>query len=243
MKNDRIAVELPLPSSALKDFLKNIITNDDSFASALENPMGAMRQSGVNLNSSNLIPSDLATFFGAVAGLKQVIKEKKINDITFEKIFGQAAVVRGTILDAELTRGFFREWDNRDAFQDRTICVSTEHKFEALRERVGSSLKNALQQIDVKLKREVAVDMQRDLVSQTFESSETNNHTKTDWSNPNDMQTNKGSDRGVSKSFEGTGKITVGDLVSGPLINPIDLIALSARLQGFTQVLNQIEKI
>ena len=239
MKPERINLQIPLPSTALKDFLKKVLTDDSLFASALENPVGVMKQHGINLNASELIPTDLATFFGALTGLRQVIKDKKLNEITFEKVFGQVAVVRGAVLDAQVSRGFFREWDNRDAFTERGICVSTQQKFEVLRERGGSSFKDALAEIVVEFKQ--GFDTQRDLVSRTFESQETNNHTKTDWSNPNDMQSNKGSDRGVDKNFEKSGNRSLADLLSGPLIHPTDLAAISARIEGLSHVLSGME--
>lgn len=226
METKRIKLELPLPSVSLKRFLEKVLADDEFFALALENPVGAMRDCGANLQASVFVPKDFATFFGALAGLRAVIKEKKLKDLSFESIFGQAAVVRGALIDAEVSRGYFREWDNRDAMAERGQCFTTEQKFEVVLDRIGIGDTNVATQVAG--------------VSQTFESSNTDNHTSTDWSNPNDMQRSTGSDRGVNQSFEGIGVINPGDYLRGPLINPVDLASISARIQVATQVLQQM---
>lgn len=238
MDSNRIKIELPLPSVSLKRFLEKVLADDDFFALALENPVGAMRDCGVNLHAATFIPPDFATFFGALAGLKTVIKEKKLTDLSFENIFGQGAVVRGAILDAEVSRGYFREWDNRDAMLERGQCYSTEQRFEIVRERFGVGNENIATEVRTDAEIGRAFDV-AGAVSQTFESSSTDNHTSTDWSNPNDMQRSTGSDRGVNKNFEGSGFRTPGDYLRGPLINPVDLASISARIQIATQVLKQ----
>ena len=87
-KGKRIRVKIPMPSIALKRFIERAIKDDDFFFLAIENPMGAMKECGVKLDASAFIPSDFATFFGALSGLREMIKKKNIKDLGFERIFG-----------------------------------------------------------------------------------------------------------------------------------------------------------
>jgi hypothetical protein len=235
MKDKKIKFELPLPSISLKKFIEKILANDDFFSFALENPLGAFKECGVNLNAATLIPSDLANFFGALDGLKVILKEKKIEDLSFENVFGQPAQIRGAILDQEISRGFFREWDNHDAIKDKMMCYSTNQKFEALRERIGNSLKNMLQDSIVQARSALRIETRRDMVGRTWESQETSNHTSTEW-DKQDMQSNTRSERGVDKNFERDGIAFGLDRMHGPLINPVDLAAISSRIEVFTNI-------
>lgn len=233
----RIKFELPLPSMSLKKFIEKLLVDNEFLSLAMENPVGCMRECGVNIDMSSVLPADFAVFFGAVATLKDVLKETKVTDLTFDKIFGQPAVIRGAVLNREMSQGFFREWDNRDAVTDRLQCYSTSQKFEVLRDRTGAGREQVAFEIDTDTERGATWATQRDVISQTFESSNTDNHTKTDWSNPNDMQRSTGSDRGVNKNFEASGFSLGQDRLRGPLINPVDLAAIAARIQSFAQVL------
>ena len=109
MKENRIKFDLPLPSISLKKFIEKVLADDDFLSLALENPIGAMKECGVNLDTAKLIPTDFANFFGALDGLKVILKEKKVENLTFENIFGQNAQIRGAILDQEISRGFYEQ--------------------------------------------------------------------------------------------------------------------------------------
>jgi hypothetical protein len=243
MKEKRIAIDLPLPSIAIKNFLEKILQDDNFFAFALENPMGAMKECGVNLNISAFLPSDFATFFGAVAGLKEILRKMGEKDFSFENIFGKTAEIRGSILEAELTQGFFREWDNREAFREKLKCFAANRNFELDRTKYTKTLLDIVREklIEIESGRFQQIqrvsEIHRDIISERFPQSETNNHTRTEWNKDSISQSQSRSDSGVNKNFEKDGKRSFEDLMQGPLIDPVDLASISARLETYTQML------
>ncbi len=235
----RIAIDMPLPSISLKVFIEKSLNDDDFFELALESPLAAMKECNVNIDTSSMVPSDFKTFFGALASLKEVVKEKEIENVTFEKVFGKPAEIRGSIIEAERNQGFFMEWDNRDAFRAQDKCWSTNKTFE--RDRSGG-VKNIAEivrerVIDETRNRTIRVETQRDLISERFESSETNNHTRTDWTNDASMQSDRRSDAGVNQNFEKDGKRPMDELMNGPLVDAVDIAAISTRLDVASKIL------
>ncbi|MFH2092398.1 MAG: hypothetical protein ABIJ31_08545 [Pseudomonadota bacterium] len=243
MKNQRISIQLPLPSVSLQNFLEKLLQDERFFSLAIENPLNAMKKCGLNVETKTFTIQDFSTFFGAVAGLKDALKETDQKTLDFESIFGKPAEIRGSVLEAERFQGFYKEWDNRDALVDKQICRTTNRLFQVDRDRSGQKLTQtvrekmilALQNQDVKISHYTQI--QRDLISTTMESSETNNHTRTEWNTDTVMQSNTRSERGVNKNFEGISMIE--DIMQGPLINPVDLASVTARLEVFTQMLRQ----
>lgn len=219
--NSRISI--PIPSVSIKQFIERSIKDDDFFARAIENPHGAMQECGVNLDKAAFLPSHFATFFGALAGVREVAQRKDKSKLSFEQIFGHPAQVRGAVLNAQASQGFCKEWDNRGAFAQRMQSFSSSQGFDKGSDLCGVS------ETDAQIGRSARIEF----VGQTFESQETNNHTRTEWSTNEFQQTNSNSNRGTSKNFEGQGFY---DLLNGPLIHPTDLAAVAARLETFADL-------
>lgn len=241
MGKKRISIKIPLPSLSLKNFMEKIIKDDDFFSLALENPLAMMKDCGLNLDIKAFTPSDFANFFGALTGLKEALKDADQKSLDFESIFGEPAEIRGSMLEADRHQGFFKEWDNKDAFREKGICRTTDRYFIRDIGKEGQKPIRIAQNLDIKTQKFITperlhlADIQRDLVSRTMESSETWNHTVTEWSTDRFSQSNTRSERGVDKNFEGISMME--DLVQGPLIDPVDLASVSARLETFTQML------
>lgn len=239
MKNKRIAIQLPLPSLSMQSFLEKLLKDEDFFALALENPLNAAEQCGLNLEIKTFTPTDFANFFGAIAGLKEALKDADQKAFDFENIFGKPAEIRGSILEAERHQGFLKEWDNRDAFRAKEMCHTTNRYFERDRGKLGRRSVEFLQNklADREITSLSQSQIYRDLISVRIESSETNNHTRTEWNTDTFMQSDTRSDSGVDKNFETDGISFFEEHMHGPLINPIDLASVSARLETFTQMI------
>ena len=68
-----------MPSISLMNFIERTLKDDNFFESAVENPLKILKENGVRLDVKSLLPKDLATFFGAIVGVKDLIKKKRIN--------------------------------------------------------------------------------------------------------------------------------------------------------------------
>ncbi|MCZ7355584.1 MAG: hypothetical protein O8C65_01500 [Candidatus Methanoperedens sp.] len=128
-KQKRISITIPVRSIGLKRFVEKAIKNDEFFLFALENPLGAMKECGVKLDASSFHPKDFAAFFGALSGVKEMVRKKNIKNLTFEGIFGQAAVIRGTHLMAETTKGFYKDWEI-GAYSQKQVLSTSDKYFE-----------------------------------------------------------------------------------------------------------------
>jgi hypothetical protein len=221
MDKDDLRISIPIPSVSLKQFIERAIRDDDFFARAIENPHGAMEECSVKLQKSAFTPDDFATFFGALAGVREVVQRKDKSKLAFEQIFGHPAQIRGAVISAQVSQGFCKEWDNRGAFAQRMQSFSSAQGFDRGSDicGVGPASSRLVAELDG--------------VSATFEHQETNNHTRTEWSTQEFQQSNTRSERGTSKSFEGQGFL---DLLNGPLMHPTDLAAVSARLETFADL-------
>lgn len=230
-KEKRIRITIPLPSLSLKRFIEKAINEEDFFLLALENPVGAMSECGVKLDLAEFIPSDFANFFGALTGLREIVKKKPAEKLTFEAIFGHAAEIRGTLLMAEMNQGFFREWDHRKAFFQKELVISAFKNFEVDRDRRLLSF----QRLE-KLKELTALfKIELDFVVKTVEHAETFRYSDTDWAHPDSVQERR-STSAHTKEFKKDGIESWKDLVTGPLINPVDLAELAARIEAFVNI-------
>ncbi|MDR4506980.1 MAG: hypothetical protein MRJ65_01870 [Candidatus Brocadiaceae bacterium] len=229
MSEKRISINIPMPSISLKRFIEKAVKEDDFFYFALENPLGSMKECGVNLNASSFIPDDFAKFFAALANVREFVKQKCIKDITFENIFGKEALMSGASLNAQITRGFMKEWDLKQAAFQQMKCFSANQSFESDRERGMTSAKELCQT------QEVRVEQQ--FLGQTSSQSETFRSQNTQWDNADAVQ-NRMRETGTTRNFEKDGTRTMEDLLSGPLIHPEDLIAISARMDTYLKIRN-----
>jgi hypothetical protein len=220
MADGRINIQIRLPSVSLKRFVERAVSDPDFFFYALENPFGAFREAGVNLDARAFIPGDFARFFAALERLRHVLASEG-GKPTFEAIFGQLPRVRGAALNAEIERGFFREWDMRDAVADRLKCFSAETRFETGAERGASSAQDLCQTQEVQ--------RTTDFVGRTEQSSETFRAQQREWDNVDSVQ-NRRSETSVDRNFAQDGQRTLGELMNGPLIFPEHLARLTERL-------------
>ena len=240
-ENDRIKFDMPLPTVSLKVFIERALRDDEFFDLALESPLAAMKECHVNLDTSRMVASDIATFLGALASLKEIVKEKQIKDLTFEKVFGKPADIRGSVIESERNQGFLKEWDNREAHTERDWCGSTNKTFAGDRTGARRTLSEVVRERSIAELREqrvnITTESRRDWVAVRFESAETNNHTRTEWSNDASMQSDRRSDAGVNTTFEKDGKMPMEDALHGPLVNEVDIATISARLDAAAKVL------
>ena len=227
-KQKRISITIPVRSIGLKRFVEKAIKNDEFFLFALENPLGAMKECGVKLDASSFHPKDFAAFFGALSGVKEMVRKKNIKNLTFEGIFGQAAVIRGTHLMAETTKGFYKDWEI-GAYSQKQVLSTSDKYFEVDRNRIG--IKSVLQQQETELMIEI--------IGNTFAdpSKETSSGSDKQW-DKQDAIRNRESTNGWNKNFDKAG---LGDIFGGPLINPGDLAALAARIETFTEIAEEVE--
>jgi hypothetical protein len=260
-KQKRIKLSIQMPSVALLRFIEKALQDDEFFASAIENPLGAMKESGVRLNLTTLTPRDLATFFGALAGVKELIKKRQIKDITFEKIFGQVADIRGTIL-AETQRGMWTQF-TRDAQIEKAMFITSKLNFETLQEAFREAFANIFQ--DSRLERGVLATANRDLRNLSLRdlSNVAQVRLEIDMAgNIEATETTKGSDVGTTFHFDAdkgvgsqrqssidtykstnfSGVSFIEQILNGPLINPADLINISAQMETYIKIAEQVEE-
>lgn len=237
-KTERINISLPLPSVSFKHYIEKLIRDDDFFTRALESPLRTLEECGVNMEQSEFSVNDFATFFCALSGLKEVLKSKDKKDLTFEKIFGQPAQIIGSMIDAQVSQGFCKEWDNKTAFTQKTSSFSSSQNFSRGSDICGSGPASISNVKNVEVMQGRMANIYREGPSQTFESSETWNHTRYEWSTNEFQQSNTKSEAGVSKNFETDGRGTMLDYMNGPLIHPADFSAIAARLDTFTQIVS-----
>jgi len=227
-KQKRISITIPVRSIGLKRFVEKAIKDDEFFLFALENPHGAMKECGVKLDVSSFGPEDFAAFFGALSGVKEMVKKKNIKDLTFAGIFGQAAEIRGTYLVAETTKGIYKNWDI-DAYSQKQVLSTSDKYFEVDRGRIG--IKSILQKLETGLMTEI-------IGINTFAdpSKETESGSNTQWDKQDAMRKTE-SINGWNKNFANDW----GDILGGPLIHPEDLAALAARIETYTKIAEKIE--
>ena len=224
-KNRRIRYSIELPSVALKGFVEKALKDEDFFIMALENPIGAMEKCGVNLELSAFAPEDFATFFGALAGVKKLIEKKKITDISFESIFGEAADIRGSYMMAEMDRGICQDF-NRGAFIEKGTMLSFKKDFSRDKGRKIALFKN------------IQIASELGVVGYSSTESETNRGRNTDWSTGS--QPNTKTNEYSTKNFNSV-VLSIEDIMRGPLIHPTDLASLSARLETFIGIEEKME--
>lgn len=251
-KPERIKLSIELPSIALERFIEKALRDDAFFDSAIENPLAALKESGVNLDLPAFTPLDLATFFGALAGVKEIIRKKQITDITFENVFGHAAEIRGTTLLRETHRGMWVQF-NRNALTEKEMLASVKLTFEtrrdALQETLSSTLTDArllaTRSRDLKsaLVRDIGnlaqARVEFDLAGKTDALSERSVGYSTHFDH--NQGTYHGTEAGIHRHTDSKfgGMSLIEELLVGPLINPVDLAAIAAKIETYTKIVEQ----
>ncbi len=246
-KQKRIKLSIQLPSMALKRFIEKALKDDEFFESAIENPIGALKESGVNLDVSAFMPKDLVTFLGALAGVKELIKKKQIKEITFEKIFGQAAEIRGATIMAETERGMMTQF-NKNVVSERETFASVRINFgQRLELDVAGGIETVATKVDISAAGQYVT--REGFAGSRIEKQETTKGTDTGVTFHFDANQGVGSKKESSidtyktKDFSGISFMDIEQFINGPLISPVDLSAISAQLDTFTKIAEQTEEL
>ncbi len=244
----RIKLSIRMPSQALSRFIERALQDDKFFESAIDDPLTALKGSGVRLDLAKLAPSDLATFFGALAAVKELVKKKQLREISFERIFGQAAEILGTTIVTETQRGMWTQFD-RNAFAARERCTSVNTRFETLREALADRQLTTLAETDLRggfiRDRQLIqlVQVMREGIGETVQSRETDRGVSFHFDADKGIGSSTSSkiDTYSTKNFSGISLIE--QVMSGPLINPVDLVAIAAQLETYVRIVEQTEEL
>lgn len=248
MNGDRIRYSMPVASAGMKIFVEKCLKEDEFFLQALENPVRALKNSGLETGDCSFAPDDFSHFFGALARLKELIAEGKLEEITFESIFGKPAELYGASIRTMISHGYDKEWDNRDAFTEKQSRFSVKTDFyHQLKTQVRQSIKaehlvnrQKLADIELKAMMNPAASKEMDWVAEETKKSETEAGMNTEW-NRAQAHTEKRSEEYRNKHFEnsGIGSWDQEEIVSGPLVNPVELEVIAARIDTFTQIVKE----
>ncbi len=245
----RIAFELPLPSFSLKRFIERVIKEDDFLELAMENPIATFKESGVNLDEKNFGPSDFAGFFAALNNVKEMADKDKIKDLTFEGVFADGYLIEdGICADVYREKGYFKEWDNRDAVLEQSVFTTknkefnTNKEFFINRELLANQDRDRLANLDrdrlVNLDRDRLVNLVRDRLA-NLDKDRLANLDKDRFANlDRDRFANLDRDRFAQMDSVSP----MEDYLRGPLISTSDLKVLSARLNDFVKYKDFIKK-
>jgi hypothetical protein len=255
----RISISIKIPSAGLMLFIEKAMKDDNFFEAAIENPLQTLKENGVRLNVESLKPEDLATFFGALAGAKELIKKKKIEDIKFENVFGEAAELIGATIIAETNRGMWTLF-NRDAFIEKGMFSSSRVNFktrlESLRSVFTEMFKDRMLDIKMSGQENIAVKVDTEanqyrevaFLTQSSFAGKTESYKSTDTGTTFHFDANQGVgsktsssiDTYKTKDFSGIGILDersfIEQILNGPLINPVDLVNIAAQINTFVSI-------
>ena len=102
-KKSRITHKIVIPSYALSTFLRQAVFDEESFSLFMENSVGFLRNSGIELDSSVSEDAMIRLRFLVARAHDCVIKEK-INSAKFEELFG-IVVANSKLQDIKLNIG------------------------------------------------------------------------------------------------------------------------------------------
>jgi hypothetical protein len=243
-KEKRIRISIQLPSIGLMNFIEKALQDDKFFEAAIENPLGVLKENGIRLNVRQVRPKDLATFFGALTGAREMIRKRNIKDIKFENVFGEAADIRGATLIAETDKGMWTKF-NRDAFADKEICSSVKVKFNSFRDIAGDTLADSQIYRESQVQRETNVFRIAEVsfagAQEQFQSTDTGVTFHFDANQGIGSKTSSSVDTYRTQNFKGFGKIdeVIEQIFNGPLINPADLSNIAAQINTFVNISEQ----
>ncbi|MFP5221409.1 MAG: hypothetical protein ACLGSA_03885 [Acidobacteriota bacterium] len=228
MAMNRIALKISLPSVALKQFIERVLKDDDFFTLALESPVAAFAEAGVNLRAEEFVPADFAKFFAVLGRLKEMSGGAPREKLNFESIFGQPAHIPGVNLTAETSRGFFRDWGGQQAVTERESFVSTSKEFD----QTAGLLREAATARDIAETRLAVADMR--MAGDTTETTYKFRSTNLSWDKMEAVQ-EVGIKTGTTEDFAKDGA-RIRDLMRGPLIHPSELAAVAARMEAYVDI-------
>jgi|WetSurMetagenome_2_1015567.scaffolds.fasta_scaffold08906_5 hypothetical protein len=220
---DKIGEGIPILSMGLKRFVERMVKDDDFFSLALENPVAAMKEMGVNLDASKMEPESIAAFLGALSNVRDSLKNKNIKDFTFEKIFGQPATVTGVLI-GETDQGICREFI-RSAYIKRLVIINRTKVFPLDRQIPSLIYRTAY--VDVAgpttiPNATVAIN------ARVSASQQTEVGYNKSWEGKDAART-RGTHRVANVNF---GNFRLQDLLVGPLISPEDLNGLAVQINA-----------
>lgn len=226
----RISLQITLPSVGLKRFVERILSDEDFFALALESPVRAFAEAGLNLAEKDFIPADFAAFYGVLARLRTIAAREGIKAVKFEELFGQPADFDGATVCAQFRRGFYQDWGGRQAAMDkhRAFGASTHFVQDAVGPRgVG---------LDESVRVGTTAKIERDWLSETQDHHYQNYSSDRKWDNTHGQETHKevGMTTGTTEDFGG--RSIRQQFLHGPLIHPVDLARVTAKLGAFADL-------
>lgn len=228
MAMNRIALKITLPSVALKRFIERVLTDDDFFSLALESPMAAFAEAGVNLRAEEFVPADFAKFFAVLDRLKGMTGASSPEKLNFESLFGQPAQIPGVNLTAETSRGFFRDWAGQQAVSQRESFVSASKEFD----QKASLLRDATAARDIAETRLAVTEVR--MLGDTSDTTYKFRSTNLSWDKMEAVQ-EVGMKQGTTEDFAKDGA-KIRDLMRGPLIHPTELAAVTARMEAYVDI-------
>ncbi|MFW6437466.1 MAG: hypothetical protein ACOCZ7_00515 [Armatimonadota bacterium] len=231
MSKERIDLELPLPTVSLKRFILRAVRDDEFFEFALESPLKAMSEAGVELDIEEIAPSDFAGFFGALGRLREMLGEDERRSFRFEDVFGRDAHIEGAILAREVERGICRDWDRREALmkQSRFRAFTTNFERSAELDRLADLELLRPKSIFHQRFSEMRLELDVGGIKATSESSEKFRGYDKEWDSADAVQ-NRRATQNVSSSFEDARTMLGLDLLRGPLMRASDLVNVATRL-------------
>lgn len=249
-KQSRIQLSIRMRSQALSRFIEKALQEHAFFQAAIDDPLTALRESGVRLDLTRFAPSDLATFLGALAAVRTLVEKRQIKEISFERIFGQPAEVLGTTITAQTHRGMWTQF-NRDAFVDQGRFTSTHTTFESLAELRAELLADqklsTLAELDVRggivRDRQTFVSLRVEGVGESVQSRETDHGVTFHFDADKGIGSSSSSksDTYSTKSFAGVSPLE--QLLEGPMISPADLHAVAAQLETYVRIAEQAGEV
>jgi hypothetical protein len=238
-KEKRISLKIELPSIRLKNFIEKALKDDEFFEMAIENPINAFKENGININTKTLTPSDLANFFGALAGAKELVKKKNIKDIKFENIFGEPAEIIGATIISDTERAICTNF-RRDAFSDIRTLTGVKINFVTAKDLTNLILRDGRKP----LLREFYTEASMAGRQEQSRSREEGVTFHFDANQGVGSKRESSIDTYRSESFSGIGKFDevsmIEQIFNGPLINPVDLINISAQINAFTNIIEKM---
>ena len=214
----KIGEGIPILSIGVKRFVERMVKDDDFFMYAIENPAAALKEMGVNIDASKLEPESLGAFFGALANVRDSLKKKNIKAFTFEKIFGQPAIIPGNVA-GEIDIGICKDFV-KNAFLKRHVVI----------------VRSRFMPMEIDVPREIYSEIyvggytpgKEGQKARVSESQNLEVGYNKSWDGK-DAATHQGSYRVVNVNFGG---LQIQDILVGPLISPEDLNVLTKRINA-----------
>ena len=217
----RIKFSISFPSASFKRFIEKLFRDDDFFNFALESPVGAMKQCGVNVTDT-FAPDDFIPFFIAISSVKEFISKNNIKDMNFENIFGRTPDINGSSFDMDMDRGICKDFKN-NAFIDKQYYRAIKTNFQ----------KN----VNIRQLKEKFIQKEKTLLLNQYVQSTRLKDVKLLKNQEIDIDFEIDSRIRTEIKISGIDDdIIINEGIYGPLISPADLASITAKLDTFIKI-------